>query len=75
MPPIDEKKEKLNELRRWQNYFVTILIAVVAFVATQYDSVNGILFYLCVGVALLSVVIVMLLARKISRIIKEIGRL
>ena len=75
MPPIDEKKEKLNELRRWQNYFVTILIAVVAFVATQYDSVNGVLFYLCVGVALLSVVIVMLLARKISRIIKEIGRL
>ena len=75
MPPIDEKKEKLSELRRWQNYFVSILIAVVAFVAVQYDSVNGVLFYLCVGVALLSIVIVVLLARKINKTIKEIGRL
>ena len=75
MPPIDEKKEKLSELRRWQNYFVSILIAVVAFVAVQYDSVNSVLFYLCVGVALLSIVIVVLLARKINKTIKEIGRL
>ena len=75
MPPLDEKREKLSELRRWQNYFVSILIAIVAFVAVQYDSVNGVLFYLCVGVALLSIIIVILLARKINKIIKEIGRL
>lgn len=39
MPKIDEKKEQLNEFRRWQGYCVTVLIALIAFIATQYDKV------------------------------------
>lgn len=35
MARIDALKEKLAELRRWQNYFITILIALVAFIATN----------------------------------------
>ncbi len=75
MPPIDEKKEKLNELRRWQNYCVTSFVAVVAFIATQYDSVSAILLWLCGGVVVLSAVAIIVLVVKINKIIDEIGRL
>lgn len=75
MPKIDGNKEKLAELRRWQNYCVTAFVAVVAFVATKYDSIGATLMWLCSGVVALSAVAIITLAIRINKIIDEIGRL
>lgn len=72
MPKIDGNKEKLNELRRWQNYCVTTFVAVIAFIATKYGTT---LFWLCGGVVSVSAVAIVILAVKINKTIKEIGRL
>lgn len=75
MPKIDEKKEQLNEFRRWQGYCVTVLIALIAFIATQYDKVADFLIYVSVVLIAMLGVVVVVFARKIHKIIKEIGRL
>ena len=75
MSKKDKKKELLAEIRRWQNYCITIFIAVVAFVATQYDTINNILLWLCGGVIVLSIIVIIVLAIKIHKIIDDIGRL
>ena len=75
MPPLDEKKELLNEFRRWQNYCVTTLIAIVAFIITQYDSIGMFLLWCSVTVVIILLVVIFYIARKIKRLIKEIGRL
>lgn len=75
MSKKDKKEKLLAEYQRWQNYCITIFIAVVAFVATQYDSINQILLWLCGGVVVLSIIIIIALAIKIHKIINDIGRL
>lgn len=75
IPKIDEKKEQLNEFRQWQNYCVTTFVAVVAFIATKYESIGTTLFWLCGGVVSVSAVAIVILAVKINKTIKEIGRL
>ena len=73
------KKEKLlallAEYQRWQNYCVTIFIAVVAFIATQYDKVANFLLYLSVALIIFLGFVIVLLAKKIKKIIDDIGRL
>ena len=75
MPPLDRKKEELSEIRRWQGYCVTIIIALVAFIAMQYGEVSNILIYINFALVVVLGVAVVVFAKKINKIIDEIGRL
>ena len=75
MPPLDRKKEELSEIRRWQGYCVTIIIALVAFIAMQYGEVSNILIYISFALVVVLGVAVVVFAKKINKIIDEIGRL
>lgn len=71
----DKKKELLAEIRRWQSYFVTTLIAIVAFTITQYNSISNILLFFSIFGVIILLVLIAILAMKIKKIIDEIGRL
>ena len=75
MSKKDKKKELLAEIRRWQSYFVTTLIAIVAFTITQYDSISNILIFSSIVGVIILLVLIAILAVKIKKIIDEIGRL
>ena len=52
-----------------------MLIALIAFIATQYDKVADFLIYVSVVLIAMLGVVVVVFARKIHKTIKEIGRL
>ncbi|MGX2981710.1 hypothetical protein [Helicobacter sp. 23-1045] len=64
MSKKDKKDRLLAEYQRWQNYCVTIFIAVVAFIATQYDTMATFLLYLSIVLVVFLGVAIALLAKK-----------
>lgn len=72
MAKIDALKEKLAELRRWQNYFITILIALVAFIATQYQKTDIYLIVASVVSVIVMFICIVVFYLKIKKLIKEI---
>lgn len=68
MSKKDKKKELLAEIRRWQSYFVTTLIAIVAsFTITQYDSISNILLFSSIVGVIILLVLIATLAVKIKK--------
>ena len=75
MSQLDKAKEKLADLRRWQSYCVTSLIAVVAFLATQYEGLGMVLIVTSAVLIVLLLVAIVVLFRKMNDKYDEIGRL
>lgn len=75
MSELDKKKAILDELKTLRNYALTSLIALIAFIFTQFDKLdNWILFFSSFALIVLGIAI-LILQRKILKIIKEIGEL
>lgn len=75
MSKLEESKERLADFRRWQNYCMTILVAVTAFVGTQYEKVNVILLMLCVFLIFAMAICIVILNIKIKRQYNKIREL
>lgn len=75
MPPLDKKKEELKEYQTLRNYAITSLLALLAFIFTQFEKANSWILVLS-GFALFGLgIIILLLQIKIKKKINEIGEL
>ena len=72
---LEETKERLSEYRRWQGYFITVLIAVIAYFSTQYKTMDSVLFKLCIVIIPLLAIVIIYCVAKIKKLIKSIGEL
>ncbi|WP_104640627.1 hypothetical protein [Helicobacter bizzozeronii] len=75
MPKLDKKKAELDDVKTWRNYAITSLIALVAFIFTQYDQSSVAIIMISCGIVVLLGVAIVLLQLKIKKLIKEIGEL
>lgn len=69
---MNEIKEKLTELRRWQNYCITILITLIAFISTQFEKIENYLIVSSVSCAILMIICIAFFQISIQRLIKKL---
>lgn len=75
MPPLNKAEKELSDLQTYRNYALTSLLALIAFIFTQFDKAKILILILSSFALIFLGIVIFILQIKINKKIKEIGEL